>query len=134
VVEPEPRYQHAGKRGDPLHDGAIDAAVFAQPHSLHSRQVIRAAGAGKHVFMEKPLSLSVADAKRAKDAADKAGIVLAIGFNRQFHPSMGLLRDAVKSGRLGTLVTVVAEQKALHGITLAADHGALGPMKHQRER
>jgi len=49
------------------------------------------------------------------------GIVLAVGFNRRFHPSMHLLRQAVISGRLGTLVTISAEQTALHGITMAPD-------------
>jgi predicted dehydrogenase len=104
-----------------LTDKAIDAVVFATPHTQHPEQVIRAAAAGKHVFIEKPFSLSVADASRARDAADKAGIVLAVGFNRRFHPSMTLLRDAVRSGRLGTLVTISAEQTALHGISMAPD-------------
>ena len=104
-----------------LNDSAIDAVVFATPHTQHTEQVIRAAGAGKHVFVEKPFSLSLARAIQARDAAEKAGIVLAVGFNRRFHPSMGLLRDAVRSGRLGTLVTISAEQTALHGIALAAD-------------
>jgi predicted dehydrogenase len=104
-----------------LGDKDIDAIVFATPHSQHSEQVIRAAAAGKHVFVEKPFSLSLADANRARDAAEQAGIVLAIGFNRRFHPSMGLLRDAVNCARLGTLVTISAEQTALHGISMAED-------------
>jgi predicted dehydrogenase len=104
-----------------LGDKDIDAIVFATPHSQHSEQVIRAAAAGKHVFVEKPFSLSLADANRARDAAERAGIVLAVWFNRRFHPSMGLLRDAVASGRLGMLVTISAEQTALHGISMAED-------------
>jgi predicted dehydrogenase len=104
-----------------LNDKAIDAVVFATPHSQHSQQVIRAAEAGKHVFVEKPFSLSRADAMRALDAAHKAGVVLAVGFNRRFHPSMGLLRQAVTSGQLGTLVTISAEQTALHGISMTQD-------------
>jgi predicted dehydrogenase len=104
-----------------LIDKAIDAVVFATPHTQHPEQVIQAAGAGKHVFVEKPFSLSVAEAARARKAADKASIVLAVGFNRRFHPSMRLLREAVRSGRLGTLVTISAEQTALHGITMARD-------------
>jgi predicted dehydrogenase len=95
--------------------------VFATPHTQHSEQVVRPAAAGKHVFVEKPFSLSLADATRAREAAEKAGIVLAVGFNRRFHPSMGLLRDAVSSRRLGTLETVSAEQTALHGITMTED-------------
>jgi predicted dehydrogenase len=104
-----------------LTDRDIDAVVFATPHTQHSEQVIRAAGAGKHVFVEKPFSLSRADAAKAEAAAERAGVVLAVGFNRRFHPSMGLLRDAVSSGRLGTLVTISAEQTALHGIAMTAD-------------
>lgn len=104
-----------------LNDRDIDAIVFATPHTQHPEQVTRAANAGKHVFVEKPFSLSLAAASRAKAAADEAGIVLAVGFNRRFHPSMGLLRQAITSGRLGTPVTVSAEQTALHGIALAED-------------
>jgi predicted dehydrogenase len=104
-----------------LGDHDIDAVVFATPHTQHSQQVVLAAAAGKHVFVEKPFSLTIADAARARSAADQAGVVLAVGFNRRFHPSMGLLRDAVTSGRLGTLVTISAEQTALHGISMAED-------------
>jgi len=104
-----------------LADPAIDAVVFATPHSQHTEQVVRAAAAGKHIFVEKPLSLSVADARRALAAARAAGIVLGVGFNRRFHPSMGLLRSALRDGRLGVPVTISAEQTALHGLSLAAD-------------
>ena len=110
-----------------LNDKSIDAVVFATPHTQHTEQVVRAAEAGKHVFVEKPFSLSLADATRARAAADRAGIVLAVGFNRRFHPSMALLRDAVASGRLGTLVTISAEQTALHGISMAADAWRVKP-------
>jgi predicted dehydrogenase len=104
-----------------LHDPAIDAVVFATPHRQHVQQVLSAAAAGKHVFVEKPFALSVADATRAIQAAEAAGIVLAVGFNRRFHPSMGLLRQAVRDGTFGTPVTISAEQTALHGLSLAAD-------------
>jgi predicted dehydrogenase len=103
---------------DVLADSAIDAVVFATPHSQHPDQVRRAAAAGKHVFVEKPFALTLADADQMLAAADKAGIVLAVGFNRRFHPSMTRLRDAVRTGRLGTIVTISAEQTALHGLEL----------------
>jgi predicted dehydrogenase len=101
-----------------LRDPAIDAVVFATPHSQHPDQVRRAAAAGKHVFVEKPFALSLAEADQMLDAAAKAGIVLAVGFNRRFHPSMTRLRDAVRTGALGTIVSVSAEQTALHGLDL----------------
>ena len=103
---------------DLLRDPAIDAVVLATPHSQHPDQVCRAAAAGKHVFVEKPFALSLTEADRMLEAAEKAGIVLAVGFNRRFHPSMVRLRAAVRAGHLGTLVTVSAEQTALHGLEL----------------
>ncbi len=104
-----------------LDDPAIDAVVFATPHRQHPEQVMRSAAAGKHVFVEKPFALSTQDALLAIRAAEQAGIVLAVGFNRRFHPSMAKLRQAVTQGRLGTLVTISAEQTALHGLALQAD-------------
>jgi predicted dehydrogenase len=99
-----------------LGDPAIDAVVFATPHSQHAEQVRRAATAGKHVFVEKPFALSLAEADRMLQAARDAGVVLAVGFNRRFHPSMARLRDAVRGGGLGQVVTISAEQTALHGL------------------
>jgi len=104
-----------------LGDPAIDAVVFATPHSLHADQVRRAAAAGKAVFVEKPFALTVADAQGMIAAAARAGIVLAVGFNRRFHPSMGRLRAAIRDGTLGTVVSISGEQTALHGLDLTAD-------------
>lgn len=104
-----------------LADASIDAVVLATPHSAHASQVIRAASAGKSVFVEKPFTLTVAEAHAAIDAADRAGVTLAVGFNRRFHPSMGRLRQAVREGRLGAIVTVLSEQSALHGLHLTED-------------
>src|ERR1051326_5031138 len=84
-----------------LRDPAIDAVVLATPHSQHRDQVCRAAAAGKHVFVEKPFALSLADADQMLAAAERAGVVLAVGFNRRFHPSVGSLRGMVGNGRLG---------------------------------
>jgi len=104
-----------------LADPTIDAVVFATPHSMHAEQVLRAAAAGKSVFVEKPFTLSAADAVAAIEAAEHAGIVLAVGFNRRFHRSMGHLRRAVREQRLGTIVSITAEQTALHGLALTSD-------------
>ena len=101
---------------DILGDQDIDAVVFATPHSQHPDQVRRAAAAGKHVFVEKPFALTLTEADGMLDAAARAGIVLAVGFNRRFHPSMVRLRDAVRTGVLGAIVTASAEQTALHGL------------------
>jgi predicted dehydrogenase len=78
------------------------------PHSLHAPQMIAAAKAGKHVFCEKPFTLAKRDAEQAVEAVRKAGVTLALGYNRRFHPEMVKLRDRVRSGRLGTLMHVEA--------------------------
>jgi predicted dehydrogenase len=93
-----------------LADKSIEGVVLATPHSQHGDQVRQAAAAGKHVFIEKPFTLTAADAASAIDAMKKAGKVLAVGFNRRFHPSMAALRERYKDGRLGELVCVIGEQ------------------------
>jgi predicted dehydrogenase len=89
-----------------LGDGAIDAVLLATPHSLHPAQVIACATAKKQVFCEKPLALRRADAARMFGACRDAGVVLAVGHNRRFWPSMRALRDVVASGELGALLHV----------------------------
>lgn len=89
-----------------LADPTVDAVVLATPHSQHVEQVIAAARAGKHVFCEKPLSLSTAEAQRAADACREAGRVLAVGHNKRFWASMLALRDIVADGSLGQLLHV----------------------------
>ncbi len=85
-----------------LADPAIDAVVLATPHTLHCDQICAAAAAGKHVFCEKPLALTAAQARRAIAATEAAGVRLAIGHNRRFSPNTVALRETVKAGRLGT--------------------------------
>src|SRR5262245_66162834 len=67
-----------------LTDPAIDAVVLATPHSQHEAQVRAAAAAGKHVFVEKPITLNRKSADAVVAAARRAGIVLAVGFTRRF--------------------------------------------------
>ncbi len=89
-----------------LNDPAIDAVLLATPHSLHRAQVIAAAAAGKQVFCEKPLALRRDHAREMFVACRKASVVLAVGQNRRFWPSMRALREIVSSGELGTILHV----------------------------
>ncbi len=99
-----------------LCDPAIDAVVFATPHSEHGPQVERAAAAGKHVFMEKPFTLDRRSAARALDAVARAGVVLGVAYPRRFHPSMQELRARIEDGRLGTIAHCHGEQNAPAGL------------------
>jgi predicted dehydrogenase len=89
-----------------LADPGIDAVLLATPHSLHPEQVTACAAARKQIFCEKPLALTRADAARMFDACREAGVVLAVGHNRRFWPSMRALRDVVAGGELGTILHV----------------------------
>ena len=99
-----------------LADPAIDAVVFATPHSEHGAQVEAAAAAGKHVFMEKPFTLDRRSAARALDAAARAGIVLAVAYPRRFHPAFRELKARIDDGRLGVINHCHGEQNAPAGL------------------
>jgi predicted dehydrogenase len=103
-----------------LLDPKVNAVVLATPHSLHSRQVIAAAKAGKHVFCEKPFSLSKHDAEAAVEATRKAGVTLGLGYNRRFHPEMTKLRERIRSGGLGTVLHVEANMTFPNALALQA--------------
>ena len=86
----------------------IDAVVLATPHSMHATQVMAAAAAKKHVYCEKPFTLTKREAEDAIAAVTKAGVTLAVGYNRRFHPEMTKLRDMIRAGKLGTFLHVEA--------------------------
>jgi predicted dehydrogenase len=91
-----------------LADPQVDGLLLATPHSTHADQIVDAASAGKHVFVEKPLTLTVAEGRRAVDAADAAGIVLQVGHNRRRQPATRRLKELVDGGALGTIQHVEA--------------------------
>ena len=82
----------------------IDGVLIATPHSTHVDLAERAAGAGKHVFVEKPLALTVPEARRIADAAGRAGVVLQVGHNRRRQPANRRIKDMIEAGTLGTIL------------------------------
>ncbi len=104
---------------DALASPDIDAVVLATPHSMHAEQVMAAAVAGKHIHVEKPLTLDRPSAEAAVAAAKRAGIVLAVGFNRRFHPSVVEIRKRLADGRLGTVMSMVAQHTTSTGQFIA---------------
>jgi predicted dehydrogenase len=92
-----------------LADRDIDAVVLATPHSQHAEQIAQAAAAGKHIMVEKPITLDRASAQRAINAARKAGVLLAVGYCRRFHLSFCDMRERIVDGRLGKVVAMVAQ-------------------------
>ena len=89
-----------------LADPAVRAVAIASPHGMHAEQVIAAAAAGKHVFVEKPFTMTKASAQAAVAACRAAGVVLALGHNRRFLPAVAAMKAMLADGRLGTLLHV----------------------------
>lgn len=86
-----------------LADQAIDAVVLATPHSQHAAEIIAAAKAGKHVFVEKPFTLTRADAEAAIVACQTAGITLQVGFNRRHAPAYLDMTRRIAAGDIGSI-------------------------------
>ena len=84
-----------------MSDGEVDAVVICSSTDTHADMVIAAAQAGKHVFCEKPVDLTVEKVKRALAAVEQAGVKLQVGFNRRFDHNFRRVRELVQSGALG---------------------------------
>jgi predicted dehydrogenase len=87
-----------------LADPEVQAVALATPHKQHAEQIIAAAAAGKHVFVEKPFTLSKASAEAAVAACREAGVVLALGHNRRFLPAVLEIKRLLAEGALGTVL------------------------------
>ena len=88
--------------GEAFADPEVDAVVIAAPARFHADLVVAAAAAGKAVFCEKPMAMTLADIDRAIEAARSAGVVLQVGFNRRFAADWAAARALLDDGRLGT--------------------------------
>jgi predicted dehydrogenase/threonine dehydrogenase-like Zn-dependent dehydrogenase len=80
-------------------DPDIDAVLIATRHNLHAPLAIAAARAGKHVFVEKPMGLSVEECDRILAAVQESGVLLAVGFNRRFSPHARAMKAALDRAR-----------------------------------
>jgi predicted dehydrogenase len=105
-----------------LADPQIEGVILCTPHTLHCEQIIAAAQAGKHVFCEKPLSLTRADAERAIAACQAHGVALAVGHERRFEPPVIEAMRLLKSGALGTPLQVEANFSQDKFLTLPGDN------------
>jgi predicted dehydrogenase len=88
---------------DVLSSPDVAAVVLSTPHSQHAEEIIAAAQAGKHVFVEKPFTLTRASAVEAIDACRRAGVTLAVGFNRRYAPSYADMARRIRAGEIGRL-------------------------------
>lgn len=105
----------AGRRtGAALHErpedllarGDVDAVVVCAPTHLHAELAVAVCDAGKHLYLEKPIATTAADARRVVDAAKRAGVTAVMGFNRRYHPVFEQARALIAAGRIGPVRAV----------------------------
>jgi predicted dehydrogenase len=131
-ISPDPLREHAfsektgvpltGDYDEALRDPDIDAVVLATPHSLHHEQIVRAAGARKHVFVEKPFTLTRETAEQSVAACRNAGVTLAAGFNRRYAPAFLEMIRRLRAGEIGNLQHLEGQNSGPYGYHVEAGH------------
>ena len=81
----------------------VDAVYIATPNSLHAEHAITAANRGKHIIVEKPMAMTLAECDAMNEAAEKNRVRLLCGHTHSFDPPIRKIREIVKSGELGKL-------------------------------
>jgi predicted dehydrogenase len=91
-----------------LADGEIEAIINTTPNDVHLATTAAAAAAGKHVFLDKPIANSISDGRAITEACRKAGVVLALGYQRRRESHFRYVRKQIEAGRFGKLVNAEA--------------------------
>ena len=86
-----------------VEDPEVDIVDITTPNNLHAEIAIAAAEAGKHIYCEKPLANSSADAARIVEAVEKAGVTSIVGFNYLKNPAQAFARQLIQAGELGDI-------------------------------
>lgn len=89
-------------------DPAVDAVYIATPHQFHAEHASLAAAAGKHIILEKPMALTLADCDAVIAAVEKAGVRLVIGHTHAFDPAIRAMHAIIASGELGRLAMIAS--------------------------
>jgi hypothetical protein len=113
-----------------LGDSAIEGIAIAAPAALHFQLARAALEAGKHVFVEKPLALEVAEAEKLCEIADRAGRRLMVGHLLQYHPAFLKLKELVTRGTLGRLQYIYSNRLNLGKIRREEDIQIMFPGRY----
>ncbi|MFP3926477.1 Gfo/Idh/MocA family protein [Pseudomonas sp. W5-36] len=92
-----------------ISDPAVNLVAITTPNQLHFPMAMAALEAGKAVYCEKPLAVSLAQAREMQAAARKAGVVTRVGYNYQHNPIIGLAKQMIERGELGRIVSFQGE-------------------------
>jgi len=105
-----------------LDDPNVEGVILTIPHLFHEEAVVRAAAAGKEIFCEKPLALTVDSARTMIEACDDAGIVMGIGHERRFEPAWEEIKRMADAGEFGTILHMEAHWSHDRWLGMAADN------------
>ncbi|HKY55978.1 MAG TPA: Gfo/Idh/MocA family oxidoreductase [Anaerolineales bacterium] len=86
-----------------IEDPRVDVVDITTPNHLHAEMAIAAAQAGKHIYCEKPLATTSADAARIVEAVEKSGVISIVGFNYLKNPAQAFAKQLIESGELGEI-------------------------------
>ncbi len=134
AADPDPRAEPFAARQElalvksyeeALHHPEVEGVILCTPHTLHAAEIVQAAKARKHVFCEKPLSLSRADVLKAVGACNENRVVLAVGHEKRFEPPIQEVFRLVRSGELGTPLQIEANFSQDKFLSLPADNWRL---------
>jgi predicted dehydrogenase len=87
-----------------LENKSVEGIINTTPNDAHLETTVAAAGAGKHVFLDKPIANTIADGRAITEACRKAGVVLAIGYQRRRESQFRWVRGQIEAGAFGRLV------------------------------
>ena len=99
---------------DMLEQPDLDAVVIASPNAAHAGQAVAAAEAGKHIYLEKPMGITLESCRLAARAVQKARVKCRMGYHRRFNPLVAHARKLIADGQLGELV--LAESDYFHHV------------------
>lgn len=94
---------------DLLNDPEVEAVYIASPVTYHYNQVIKAAAAGKHILVEKPVALTSAQSAELIDVCNRAGVKSASGFMMRYHAYHQKMKELISEGKLGDIVSARAQ-------------------------
>ncbi|MCF5715225.1 Gfo/Idh/MocA family oxidoreductase [Pseudomonas tremae] len=92
-----------------IDDPQVHIVAITTPNHLHFPMAMAAIAAGKAVYCEKPLAVSLAEANEMRLSAKAAGVVTQVGYNYQHNPVIGLAREMIEAGELGDIVSFQGE-------------------------
>lgn len=104
-----------------IQDPSITAVVLATPAETHAAMAVEALSAGKHVFVEKPLALSLADGQRVAHAARLSNRIVMVGHLFQYHPAFLKMQTLIRAGNIGNIQHIYSSRLALGRIRHTED-------------